>query len=322
MKDHVISKLNNKKYKRITHTHLKKFNMTKDEYLEKYNLTENDLIAPTLRDKFSWTLEKSIAKYGKVLGPVRWKEYCDKQAHSNSYEYKNEKYGMSESEFRDYNLSRAVTEENMIKRHGEVEGLRKWKEYCDKQAYAGCSVDYFKEIYGDDKGLEIYKQLNDKKGLTVANFIRKYGKDDGMARYVAYNEGRRMFYSNKSQLLFEALNHGGDHVYYATKNGEFSSYDEDLKRIFFYDYVDTAAKKCIEFHGDVFHGNPLKYKKSDCPNPWCKELTAGEIWKNDEIKNTSLKRVKGFDTMVIWESEYDSNPQMIVDKCNKFLGYE
>ncbi len=36
--------------------------------------------------------------------------------------------------------------------------------------------------------------------------------------------------------------------------------------IWLYDYCDLTNKKIIEYHGDMFHGNPKKFKASDKPN--------------------------------------------------------
>ena len=54
----------------------------------------------------------------------------------------NEK-GMTENEWNDFNAGRAVTRENLVKKHGEEVGEKMWKEYCEKQAYSGCKLQYF-----------------------------------------------------------------------------------------------------------------------------------------------------------------------------------
>lgn len=51
------------------------------------------------------TITKLKLKYGDNEGEVRWKAYCKKQSETNSLEYKSAKYGMTESEFTEYNLS-------------------------------------------------------------------------------------------------------------------------------------------------------------------------------------------------------------------------
>lgn len=48
--------------------------------------------------------EKSmIKKWGIELGEQKWKEYCNKQSITNTFEYKKEKYGWDENEFNEFN---------------------------------------------------------------------------------------------------------------------------------------------------------------------------------------------------------------------------
>ena len=69
----------------------------------------------------------------------------------------------------------------------------------------------------------------------------------------------------------------------------------------------------------MFHGNPKKYKSTDYPHPFRKEITAQEMWNKDKRKlDVAIK--KGFDVLVIWDSEYRwGNKQEIINKCIDFL---
>ena len=64
------------------------------------------------------TLEKLIITYGINEGKIRWEIYKQKQAYTNSFEYKNKKYGMTEEQFKNYNKNRSSTLELMCKRYG------------------------------------------------------------------------------------------------------------------------------------------------------------------------------------------------------------
>ena len=44
-----------------------------------------------------------IKKWGIELGKQKWKEYCNKQSITNTFEYKKEKYGWDENEFNEFN---------------------------------------------------------------------------------------------------------------------------------------------------------------------------------------------------------------------------
>lgn len=86
---------------------------------------------------------------------------CDKQAYSNSLEYKQIKHGWTKEQFDTYNKSRATTKKSLIEKYGEQEGTQKWKEYCNKQSYAGCKLEYFIEKM--DMMLLLYGNLILKK---------------------------------------------------------------------------------------------------------------------------------------------------------------
>ena len=65
------------------------------------------------------SLSNMIKLYGEIEGKKRWKNYCKKQAESNSYKYKTKKHGWDKKMFNSYNKSRSHTLSNMIERHGE-----------------------------------------------------------------------------------------------------------------------------------------------------------------------------------------------------------
>jgi G:T-mismatch repair DNA endonuclease (very short patch repair protein) len=76
----------------------------------------------------------------------------------------------------------------------------------------------------------------------------------------------------------------------------------------------------IEYNGDDYHGNPNKYKPTDKPNPFRKNITAQEIWDRDKRKKL-LAEQHGFEVLVIWDSEYRwGNKQEIINRCLDFLG--
>lgn len=321
---YVVSKLNNQKYTRITHTHLKKYNMSLSEYCEKYNLSKTDIICKKLRDKLPFTKENCISRYGEEKGLLKWDQYCKKQAYTNSYEYKNKKYGMTENEFNLYNKNRAATLDNFIKRHGEVDGLNRWKNYCETQSKSGCSLEYFIEKYGDKKGRDVYDNVCKSKSTSMASYISKYGIDEGTKRYNSLVAEKMVGYSKISQELFRYLSSYTDNkVYFAESHygTEYHVLDVENSRSYFYDYVDIINKKCIEFNGDVFHGNPEMFTESDTPNPFLK-VSCSEIWAYDKDKINHLKMQRGIDTLVVWERDYRENKQNVIEKCLQFLEYE
>lgn len=320
----VVSKLNNKKYTRITHTHTKKYGITIEEYCKKFNLTRQEIVCQSLRKKLSWTKKACIQMYGEREGESRWNLYRKRQAISNTFEYKKKRHGWSQKKFKEYNLSRASTKSNFIKRYGKNIGSKKWEEYCRLQSYNGSSEEYFIEKYGLKKGSAIWSDICKKKSNTLETFINRYGLNEGKKRFQSYMDNRVIYYSAISQELFDILAEDkklSDDIYYATKNKEYSVYDKNNQRIYFYDFVDVKSKKCIEFNGDHFHGNPELYKEDECPNPFKKDLTCREIWEHDYNKNRCIEAERDFEVLVVWEKDYRENPENIIQKCREFLNY-
>lgn len=154
----------NKDFTRITATHLKQHNMSVAEYKEKFG--DDSILSEENRRNMSRTLESTIKKYGEVEGHKRWDDYRKRQAETNTYEYKKEKYGWTKEKFYEYNKSRATTKENMITRWGKKEGTKRWQEYCVRQAYAGTAKEYFVEKYGEVEGVKRYEDVCYNKGSS------------------------------------------------------------------------------------------------------------------------------------------------------------
>lgn len=58
------------------------------------------------------TYENFIKRYGEVEGELKWQIYKEKQAYSNTFEYKQKKYGWSYNQFEEYNKKRGSVGKN------------------------------------------------------------------------------------------------------------------------------------------------------------------------------------------------------------------
>lgn len=70
--------------------------------------------------------------------------------------------------------------------------------------------------------------------------------------------------------------------------------------------VDGYCKETntvYEFYGDIWHGNPEKFKANEKCNPYHKK-TAGQLFQQTIDKETKIKKL-GYNLVTIWESEYD-----------------
>jgi hypothetical protein len=257
-----------------------------------------DELYSNARSKYAMTLNHMIEKYGEVEGKRIWKEYCEKQALTNTFEYKKEHYGWTKDQFVEYNKSRAVTLKNLIKRHGEVEGKRIWKEYCEKQMTTK-SWDYMVEKYGEEKAREI----NKRKVVCKDNFIRKYGEVEGLNKWFEWLDGRKL-YSDISQRCFKELDeHFSKYTtQYQIKNGE--KYVSTSKMNCLLDYYIQELNVCIEFNGGCFHGDSRLFEDHEYCNPYDKSKTAKEIRESDNERYEILFKEYGIKTYVIWELDY------------------
>lgn len=126
-------------------------------------------------------------------------------------------------------------------------------------------------------------------------------------------------YSKVSQELFNLLNERrpSETYFYAELNKEY--YLNNGHNFYLYDFIDLSSKKIIEFNGDFWHANPEKYKveeKIKYPNEV--ERLVEDVWKSDEEK-INFAKSKGFDVLVIWESEFNHDKEGTIQKCLEFL---
>ena len=256
-----------------------------------------------------------VTQYGEHLGEIKFKELQTSQALTNSKEYK----GMTDEEFKQYNNSRAITLENMIKKYGEKEGTRVFREYREKQRYKKSKQRYIDE-FGEEQGLKIFKEINKKKIQNLENFQRKYGEEIGTKKFNDFVQNHNKFYSKIASNLFSQIESlvNSDKVsfLYLPKNSELLL--EKIGGFYKYDFCIPELKFIIEFNGDVFHGNPQLFTESDCPNPFDRTLTAKQMWLNDKEK-IDLAKSEGFDVMVIWERDYRNDPKIIVNNIIKTI---
>ena len=148
-------------------------------------LTKDELNA--LSSRFDTASKESfIRRYGEAEGNKKYEEYVKFHSDKNKFEYKHEHLGWSKEQFDEFNKNRSVTLELCIKKHGQDLGKKIFDEYCSKQAYVGCKLEYFVEKYGKEKGNAIYQEVNKKKSLNRETFVRKYGEVEGEHIWKAY----------------------------------------------------------------------------------------------------------------------------------------
>lgn len=259
------------------------------------------------------SLDNFIKKYGEEEGRKRFETYKDKQAQSNTFEYKHEKYGWTKDEFDEFNKSRSVTLENLIRRHGEDEGKRIWKQYCEKQSYTS-TKEYLYDTFGEEEAIKISLC----KAHNLDGFIAKYGQEKGTEIYNNYisNTSNRKFYSNLSKTLFdevcERLSYEGlkfDNIFYG--ENEYWKLSKETKKIYYLDFYIPDIKFVVELNGDYWHCNPDKYEPDYIHTK--RHLTAQEIWDIDDERKQILNNEFGCFVMFVWEHDVKQNKDKVIN---------
>lgn len=258
------------------------------------------------------TKDAMIRKWGEEEGKQRWKVYCDKQAETNMFEYKQEKYGWTKEQFEEFNKSRAVTLELCIERHGEELGRKMWNEYCERQRYT-TSLEYMIKEYGEEEGTKKYKEFNDERlKQAYINFVLNPN-----------NRSDRSF-SNMSQDLFDnvkdKLNKLGiyNELYYETYNNEYVI-NQSKTQIYFLDFYDKTKNLVIEFNGSYWHADPRLYESTDEFNRNGNTTIAQHIWDKDKKRKENIIRILNNPIYIeVWESDWKENPDKVMEEILKY----
>jgi len=232
------------------------------------------------------TKEQSEIEVKKVMNEIHDK--TSKKLKSNPQKYAS-KYPTKV----EYYLSRGYSSEEAKIKISEIQNRFSLKSCIEK--------------YGDVEGKRVFEERQERWQST----LEKNGNLKGGYSKVSQN----LFYD-----ILKSYTNTDDivNVYFWTKNKEY--FLKNDKSIFLYDYVDINKMKIIEYNGDQYHANPKIYSALEMPHPYhkSKEYTAEKIWNRDNIKN-ELARSRGFDILVIWDSEYKKYPKQTLEKCIKFI---
>lgn len=289
---------------RLQWTHFKynctgRFNNGK-EYMEVYPGAR--VVDESLAKRTAVTLRSMINKYGSEEGAERWEAYRKKQAYTNSLEYKQDMHGWSREDFDAYNSSRAVTVENMVARHGEQDGLRKWDEYCDRQKITK-SRDYVVAKYGTAYWNELCRRKYSPHYAPDVAILNNISLEEAVAKIAS--RYRVAYASNLELELVEELEKFIGPIEHSNKKSPFGKWNHEKNTYVVY---DIKHRDCIiEFNGDYWHANPMIYQADDL----IRGTPAKELWEKDRIK-LEIAKAAGFRTYVVWEKDYLDNKQKII----------
>ena len=266
------------------------FNTLNDICCYAFGIPEEDRKEKT--KELAITKNGMIKKYGEKEGLEKWKNYCKVQGETNTFEYKKEKYGWTQEDFKDFNKSRAVTRENLVNRHGKEKGDQMFDDYVKKQRTNGKTLKWFIDTYGENIGREKYKKV----GIGKAS--------SGMISGITVSKVSNEFF----KILSKFTNY---YIKSDINGGEKIIYIDELDKCYILDGYIEELKVCIEFQGDYYHANPNKYDEFFEFPEFTPEnvitLTSKDLWRRDKIKKEALMKYMGIRTIEIWESDFYKN---------------
>lgn len=232
---------------------------------------------------------------------------------------------------KEYWLKRGYTEEEAIKNISEIQTKNSNKNTVPsrRQASIRCKEHWIKIGYNEEESQKIISRYQTTFSKEIC--INKYGKEKGLEIFknrqekwqLTLHKTNKMHcgYSKISQDLFnELIKHTNNEIYYGSLNREYTIYNKENKHIYAFDFTDLTNKKIIEFQGDIYHANPNLFSEDDKPSPW-NNLTSKELWQKDEYKK-QVALNNNFDLIQIWESDFRNNKEKTIKKCLNFLNYE
>lgn len=272
------------------------------------------------------TKNNFIKRYGELEGNVRWESYCNKHRDKNTFEFKNKKFGWTKKQFEEYNKSRSVTLENLVKKYGEVIGRDKWEKYCNRQSYTK-SYEYVVSKYGKDE----WKKLCKSKTHTYENFLIRCDNNIELAteKYNQYLNNHRNFFNLSyskianelfSKVIENIIPYGFKQFYSNLHNQEWMIIVKNYGCI----YLDFFLKdngRVIEFYGDYWHGNPKKYDRNQDINLGSRGIKKVEdVWECDKTRIDYIKKVPYIkDIKIVWEDSFRKTPVEVINDCVNFL---
>lgn len=181
------------------------------------------------------------------------------------------------------------------------------------------------EKYGKEKGSKIFqerqnkwqntlnkksdeelKEMNNKKGITLPNYVSKYGDEEGTKRYYLWLEEylqrlQRNGFKRYSKESIDFFNkHFPETIIQKSQFGEDEYFLRDGDKTFFYDF--KYKNVIVEYHGSVYHFNPMKDDVDTWFNPF--GIKPQESLEKDERKK-SLAKNHNFKYFEIYSNDDD-----------------
>lgn len=154
--------------------------------------------------------------------------------------------------------------------------------------------------YGEEKGTEVWKNRQERWKKSLTEHFSKYGDSRNSLA--------------QSEFAIYCIEKICKQLGIMIPFSEKFITNKDSGKHFAFDF--QYENKLIEFNGDYWHCNPLSYS-FDYFNKR-KNMTAKEIWEYDKEKIKTAESY-GYKVLVVWESEYNDNKELTIQKCIDFI---
>jgi hypothetical protein len=184
------------------------------------------------------------------------------------------------------------------------------KTYFEKTGYYSPSqnpeivekrrLSYFEKTgyYNQFQNPEVIEKIRD-------TCLERYGVPNPIHLYRKVSKISQELFWRIYDMLPEDLKQS---CYFDSLNKEFGAQDINNNIYYFYDFVITSKKICIEFNGDYWHANPKFYESTEI----VQNTLVADIWKKDKAKMKFVESL-GFIPITIWENDYLTNKQKIIN---------
>jgi len=300
------------------------FKLAKDYYYNTITKEDEELTKcfTTFKTEFwlsrGYSNEEAILKvkqiqknnYNKIKEKYTKEEI--KKFSNTSIEYYLKK-GFSPIEAKDKLKERQATFtlEKCIKKYGQEEGTKLWKERQKRWQNTLNSKSNKEKLI-----------LNKKKGITLENYIKKYGKEIGQEKYNTWAKEykERLYRHGMSGYSIEAVTWFESFIpkyildLAKIKDNEF--FINDGSKLFYYDFC--YKNLIIEYHGHKYHYNPA-YPNKNWQSPF--GITIEESIKKDTYKR-ELAKSKGYKFFEFYSNSSKIEEELIKKQIIEALNAE
>lgn len=174
-----------------------------------------------------------------------------------------------------------------------------------KQFNDRSSLNYFVLKYGLEQGTLAYTEECKRRAVvnSIKGYVKKYGEAKGVDLW--QNKYKKRGPDSKQaraffELLYQKLPAEVKQlkIYFkGLTDNEFGTRGDG--KYYYYDFVISDIKYCIEFNGSYWHADPTFYSSGTILKMFGKEVLVDDIWEHDRQKHLALAS-RGFVVKTVW----------------------